>query len=248
MSFSPAIKILVTGDHEDLNSRFPSELGHRGQPLEWISIPVFSYERLQVDPDILKALDGDPPDWLIFTSQRSVGFWVDLLLEHGMSFPTQTQVAAIGQRTAEIANQEGFTPDFYPTEPGTEKFLEEFQDLLSNTYIKPYVFIPMAEGGRTTLRDELSNIGCRVKWVSLYRSVPKEDLLETVSQNDVDSADIILFTSPNSVDVFKSHFKIPKKVQVASIGRYTLEHLSKMGIKAERLPDGDFERIGELLC
>jgi uroporphyrinogen-III synthase len=240
------IRILVTGEHDDLDSRFPTELGHRGLPLEWVSVPVLNYERLPVDPELLKSLVESPPDWIIFTSQRGVKFWAELLLEAGVQFPIQTQVAAIGARTAEVANQEGFTPDFFPTEPGTEKFLEEFEDLLGNTSLKPTVLIPMAEGGRPTLREKLGDLGCKVNWVALYRSTPKENL--DVSATEVETADMILFTSPSSVEAFTKHFPIPENVRIGSIGRFTSDYLSKRGIESNQLPNGDFERIGEILC
>lgn len=170
-------------------------------------------------------------------------------MEHGIDFPMETQVACIGARTAELANADGFTPDFYPTEPGSEKFLEEFEDLLSNNSVKPRVFLPTAEGGRPLIRERLKELGCEVISVPLYRTLPREDLAREVTQDELKASTLILFTSPSSVDAFTQFFRIPEGVKVGSIGRFTSEHLTKVGIREHQvLPQGDFERIGELLC
>jgi len=249
MSSHSPIRIIVTGEHEDLDARFPSELGHRGMPLEWVSVPVLKFERLAVGEDVVRELVDNPVDWMIFTSQRSVKFWAEVLLEHGVDFPIQTQIACIGEKTAEVANQDGFTPDFYPTEPGTEKFLEEFEALVVTNSLKPRVFIPMAEAGRFKIRDHLRELGCEVRTLPLYRTLPREDISKFISQEEVSQSSMILFTSPSSVDAFVSQFSIPSDVRIGSIGKFTGDYLSKKGFSDYHLlPQGDFERIGEILC
>jgi uroporphyrinogen-III synthase len=248
MTSHAPIRILVTGEYEDLDSRFPSELGHNGTALEWVPLAVLRFERLPVSSDVIKRLIENPVDWILFTSQRSIHFWAELLMETGMDFPLETQVACIGEKTAEVANRDGFTPDFYPTEPGSEKFLEEFEALLGNNSVKPKVFIPMAEGARTTIRDRLQELGCEVTTVPLYRTLPREDLSRHMSQTEVEKSRLILFTSPSSVDAFTSCFTIPEETIIASLGKFTADYLTQKGFRGHRvLPEGDFERIGELL-
>jgi uroporphyrinogen-III synthase len=248
MTSHPPIRILVTGEYEDLDSRFPSELGHNGNALEWVPLAVLRFERLAVNSEIVKELVENPVDWIFFTSQRSVQFWAEVLMEQGVDFPLETQVACIGEKTAEAANRDGFTPDFYPTEPGTEKFLEEFEDLLGNNSVKPRIFIPMAEGARTTIRDRLRELGCDVTTVPLYRTLPREDLSRDMSQAEVEKSHLILFTSPSSVDAFTNCFTIPDEMLIGSLGKFTADYLTQKGFRGHRvLPEGDFERIGELL-
>lgn len=246
---SRVIRIVVTGEYEDLDSRFPVELGHLGKPLEWLPIKVLNFEKLPVDTEALKSRLEKAPDWILFTSQRSVRFWSELLMEAGIDFPIETQVACIGEKTAEAANQDGFTPDFYPTEPGTEKFLEEFSDLISNNSIKPTVLIPMAEGGRTLVAEKLSEWGCEVEILPLYRTTARDDIARDMTQEDLALSTLILFTSPTSVDAFLKAFSIPEGVKVAAIGKFTSDHLNQIGIKEHSiLPGSNFERVGELLC
>lgn len=243
-----SIRVLVTGDREDLETRLPSELGFNGLSLEWIPLPVLRFERLKVDEDQLRGWVAHPPDWIIFTSHRSVRFWSELLLEHGLDFPIETQVACIGERTAESANLDGFTPDFFPTEPGSEKFLEEFEHLLSNNTLKPQVLMPMAQDGRGLIPQRLQEVGCQVTTVPLYKTLPREDLGRTISQEEIQRASLLIFTSPSSVEAFTRNFKIPDEIQVACLGQFTANYLTERGIPNRILPAGDFERVGELLC
>lgn len=248
MPSSKPIRILITGEHDDLASRCPSQL-ETGETLEWVQLPVLQFERLPVAPELVERLVQKPMNWILFTSQRSVQFWSEVLLENGVEFPLETQVACIGEQTAEVANRDGFNADFYPTEPGTEAFLSEFEDLMSNNSDRPSVFIPMAEGGRTTIRDRLKELGCEVLSIPLYRSVPRKDLGTVLSEKELENFDLILFTSPSSFDAFSKAFRVPGEVKIASLGRYTAQHLIHKGLSDQKqLPDGDFQRIGEVLC
>ncbi|MBI4404801.1 MAG: uroporphyrinogen-III synthase [Deltaproteobacteria bacterium] len=241
-----SFRIVVTGNHDDLDSRFPKEIN--GRKCEWLSVPVLSFERLPVSAGLIDRLIQKPADWILFTSQRSVQFWAELLMAHGVELPVETQVACIGSRTAEAAKRDGFDPEFYPNDPGTEGFLKHFEKKIASQLAKPSIFIPMAEGGRPTIRERLAHLGCEVISVSLYRSVPREDISTLITQGTVDLADAVLFTSPLSATAFLKHFRIPPEVRVVSIGRYTFGHLKSVGLDSVKLPQGDFSRIGEVLC
>lgn len=243
------IRVIVTGETEDLDSRFPSELGYHGRPIEWVPVPVLEFERVSVDGEKLRDILALPPDWILFTSQRTVQFFADLLVQEGLDFPLETQVGCIGERTAEVAQMDGFTPDFYPVEPGSEKFLEEFEDLLSNNSIKPHVFIPIAERGRTLIADRLRELGCEVTSLPIYRSSPRKDIKKNLSEEELQSASLIIFTSPSSAEAFLAEFKIPEYVRVATLGSFTAHFLKSKGVENYRvLPQGNFENVAEVLC
>ncbi len=241
------LRILVTGEHEELSTDCPLTL-ESGRPLQWIQLPVLGFERLPIDPAFIQDVVKNPYQWILFTSQRSVRFWTEVLMENQLDFPTETQVACIGETTAQIAARDGFSPDFFPTEPGTEKFLEEFEHMISNTPEKPRVFIPMAEGGRTTIADRLEELECEVLTVPLYRSIPLDDIDKRITPEDLARIGVVLFTSPSSVDAFTSRLKVPSAAKIVAIGRYTRERLEKKGLESDRvLPGGDYSRIGEVL-
>lgn len=237
-----SLRVIVTGEHEGLPKYSD------GKPVEWKAIPVLDFQRLPVASDLLRRVEKEPFDWIVFSSPRAVRFWSETLLEHGMDFPIETQVACVGEETADAANWDGFTADFYPTEPGSEKFIEEFRDLVSNNATKPTVIIPMAEEGRPLLRESLAQMGCPVTAVPLYRTLLLENVAKNFDAKEFDSCQALLFTSPSSVDGFLKNFSLPKNVKIVAIGKFTAAYLKKKGIECGILPEGKFENIGEVLC
>jgi uroporphyrinogen-III synthase len=244
---SGRLRILVTGDREGSIESIPNL--ENPVDVEWISLPVLKFERLSVTQSVVDRTINDPFHWILFTSPRAVGFWNEVLLEAGVDFPVETQVACIGESTADRAQMDGYSPDFYPTEPGTEKFLEEFESLVATNTVKPNILIPMAEGGRTTLSEKLREMGCEVVVVPLYRTSKREDITERISEEELRKISAIVFTSPSSVDAFLSEFELPSHVKVVSIGSFTSLSLNEKGIVHRVLPGGDFSKlVGEVLC
>lgn len=238
-------RIIVTGEHKETS--LPTRLSD-GATLAWRSVPVLEFEKIPVEKKLVETLIKDPVDWIIFTSERSVRFWGEVLMEGGVDFPVKTQVACMGEHTAKTAELDGFAPDFYPTEHGSEKFLEEFESLLSNHPDKPSIFLPMAHRGRTTIRDRLVELGCKVTPVPLYRTLHRKDIANLLSSEELEKADLILFTSPSSFDAFTKSMTLPRGIKIAGLGRYTCSHLQAKGLTHVMLPEGDFQRIGEILC
>lgn len=241
-------KIIVTGEHNDSGNRYPSSDG-AGNTLLWQEVPVLEFERMPIENTVFDQIAQKPFDWIIFTSVRSVRFWTEALLESGIDFPIETQVACIGEITARAAEMDGYTPDFYPTEPGSESFLIEFEDMISNRSDKPSVLIPAALGGRTTISDRLRLLECSVTRLSIYKTNPRSDIQSHLTQKDLDEAALVLFTSPSSVDAVGALFDLHSKLKIGSMGSFTRDHLVKRGLSDVLiLPEGDFQRVGEILC
>ena len=239
-------QILVTGEHEELSRE---TFIYNGKKIEWTQVPVLRFERLPLEENTIQNIVKSKIEWLVFTSPRAVRFWSEILLEQGTDFPIETQIACIGKNTADYANYDGFTPDFFPKEPGTESFLEAFKDLLSNGIKKPKVLIPMAIDGRTQIAETLREIGCSVTILPIYKTLPSEDIPKVLSQDQIRSASLFLFTSPSSVDAVIKHFNIQSLLKTGAIGSYTADYMEKKGFgKVPVLPEGNFQRVGELLC
>src|SRR4051812_5678316 len=103
-------RVIVTGDRDDWT---PAEVG--GPTIHFKSVPVLEYERLPVKEELLERLmDQKPVEWIIFTSPRSVRFWSETLLEKGYELPVETRVACLGERTSQVAGEDGYTVDFCP--------------------------------------------------------------------------------------------------------------------------------------
>jgi len=241
------LKVLVTGENRDLEENIP--LGHLDADvsIQWVQWPVLEFKKLEVAKDVLTKVVEHPFEWIIFTSPRAVHFWTQTMVEAALDFPLETQVACIGESTSEVASGDGYTPDFYPTEPGSEKFLEEFEDLISNNTQKPTVLIPMAEGGRLKIAERLAELGCQVTVVPLYKTQTKSGLSSTVPGGTLNDISAVVFTSPSSVEAVLSAVSIPTSAKVIAIGSFTQDQLKKRGFESQLLPGSSFERIGEVL-
>jgi uroporphyrinogen-III synthase len=241
------IKILVTGENRDLEESVPGLILDSELALEWIQWPVLDFQKIEVSKDVLSKVTEKPFEWIVFTSPRAVHFWTETMVEGGLDFPLETQVACIGESTSDVASADGYTPDFYPTEPGSEVFLEEFEDLIKTNSQKPTVLIPMAEGGRLKIAERLAELGCAVTVVPLYRTRSRSHLATSIPGGSLEGISVVIFTSPSSVEAVLGAVQLPKEVKVVAIGAFTREHLKKRGIDSQLLPGSSFERIGELL-
>lgn len=224
-----AVKIVVTGSHEEWIAEAPTRTSG-GRPIAWVSADVLAYDRLPLDSELLKRVAETPFEWILFTSRRAVTFFAEALREADRVLPIETQVACIGERTADEASNVGFTPDFYPTTPGSEAFLEEFADLLSNRQERPTVFIPAAEGGRTLVPQKLREWGCGVTMATLYRTKPRPDAREQLDRAGLSDAAAVLFTSPSSVNAVLDATSLPPRAARFAIGAFTQSALEKRGL------------------
>ena len=240
-----SFRVLVTGDHDDLNTRYPVLQNNENveKRVDWVSLSVLDFERLPIEQSLLSRVCENPFEWILFTSPRAVTFWNEVLLEESVDFPIETQVACIGESTAEKAALDGYTPDFYPTESGSEGFLAEFESLVLTNERRPSIFIPMAESGRTLLKERLGELGCEVVTAPLYRTVPKTNLQAETPKELFQNLDALVFTSPSSAEAFLNAFTLPSLVPVISMGRFTSSFLDEKQIKHVRLPESNFEKL-----
>lgn len=249
MSAKKAYRIILTGDRDDLYSRVPLENPRDGVPLEWVQVPVLEFEKLPIEKEVLKEAVDNPFEWVLFTSSRAVKFFREEMDRHGFKMPPYTQVACIGEQTARVAAEYGFRPDFYPTQAGSEAFLDGFEQMWAENSRKPRILLPMAESGRATVRERLTDIGCCVLWIPMYRTKGRTDADQLLQSKDLNDAELVLFTSPSSVDAFLSSFSLPPGIRIGAIGSYTEASLKKRGLQDIRtLPEADFRKIDELLC
>ena len=223
------MKIVVTGTHEEWIAEAPTRTSG-GRPIAWSSAEVLAYERLPLDKTLLQRVADTPFEWILFTSRRAVEYFAAALREAHLVLPIETQVACIGERTAQEASDVGFTPDFYPTTPGSEAFLAEFQEILVLQQTRPTVIIPAAEGGRMLIPQQLREWGCAVTMAPLYRSQPRTDAAMQLSKAGIADAAAVLFTSPSSVNAVLDTTALPPNVANFAIGTFTQAALEKRGL------------------
>jgi uroporphyrinogen-III synthase len=94
----------------------------------------------------------------------------------------------------------------------------------------------------------LEALGCVVTSVSIYRTYASADWAEKAPPTDWESADLLVFTSPSSIDFFTEKHPIPRSVSIAAIGAFTEQRLKQEGLESVLLvPGGDLKRAPELL-
>ncbi len=215
--------------------------------LECESLPVLEFEEVPGDSPWAKDLPEDL-GWIVFTSPRGIRFFTGLMERERGVVPFQTQIACIGEKTMEAASEAGFEVDFYPTEMGSEGFLEEFGGLVGNNATKPRIILICAEEGRDLIGKGLREMGCIVEEKVLYRTLTRRDLANHLSSRKLGEFGAIVFTSPSSVEAVLSVAAIPEGMTVVSLGKFTSSYLGKRGFLNHKiLPEGDIHRIREVL-
>jgi len=151
------------------------------------SLPPGSWQ--PVDEAIAK-LEGY--DWIVFTSQTAVGFFVGRLPDGRLSSSMHAKVAAVGDTTARAIERKGGQVALVPADNRQEGLVEALGALVTGTR----VLLPLAAGGRTLLARSLRDGGCVVDVVTVYRTVPKADLPVPPQ------FDVAVFASPSALRAF----------------------------------------------
>ncbi|WP_026572281.1 uroporphyrinogen-III synthase [Bacillus sp. UNC438CL73TsuS30] len=153
--------------------------------------PIESNQRLQA---CLKALDTY--DWIIFTSNVTVEIFFSFLPGQ-QSLP---KIAVIGKKNAEGLAAKGLAAEFVPSAFVAETFVEEFLPI-----VRPglRVLIPKGNLARDYIATSLRNAGAIVDEVVIYETfMPEENQMKLANMLTEKQLDILLFTSPSTVDNF----------------------------------------------
>ncbi len=154
-------------------------------------------------------------DWLILTSVNGVRFlWKRLAaLDLDERLPEQVQVAAIGPATAAALRERGVEPALVPETFVAEGLLAALTDVDGQRFL-----LARADRARPLLREGLRRRGARVDEIVAYRT------LVTPPAAPPPPADVVLFTSPSTVQGFVAALRgerLPAAVVVACIGPIT---------------------------
>ncbi|HVE73279.1 MAG TPA: uroporphyrinogen-III C-methyltransferase [Thermoanaerobaculia bacterium] len=187
-----------------------------------------------VPPESWESLDAaitSHYDWLVFTSANGVSSFFGRLTAMGKDARALagTQVAAVGQLTANHLLARGIHPDVMP-----ERFIStELLPLLPADQTGIRTAVVRAEEGRDELLDELRRRGGTVHLAVAYRTVAADiDVDELRALIEQDAVDVITFTSASTVDNFFAKLT-PGRALLASIGPATSDAIRKHG----RQPD-----------
>ena len=183
------------------------------------------------------AADLGSYDLVIFTSANGVRWFVDRLDEAGADVAALAgrELVAIGPATAAALNVRGLDAAVVPDDYVAEGVLAALA-AGGRSLEGARVLIPRAREARATLPDGLRERGARVDVLTVYETVPAEEL--TVPVGEVIAADYITFTSSSTVTAFvglvggEPALAVQRLagVRLASIGPVTSRTLESHGL------------------
>jgi uroporphyrinogen-III synthase len=131
-------------------------------------------------------------DWIVFTSQTAVAFFVRRLQTGRFPSDLRAKIAAVGKSTAQSIERLGGNVALVPEDNRQEGLALALGALPAGTR----VLFPLAAGGRTLLVQVLRDQGCIVDTVTIYRTEPKPDLSPPPEFN------VAVFASPSALRAF----------------------------------------------
>ncbi|QAA22027.1 uroporphyrinogen-III synthase [Sporolactobacillus terrae] len=231
-------QVLVTRATSQCGSLCEHIRRYGGEPLP---VPLVAYRRVSFShTERMKWLQAvQHSDWLIFTSQNSLDFFMDLLDQsdrmHGV------KIAAVGKKTGERLEAYGLHADFIPKPYTGQALLEAFRN---GRLAAEQVAIPHGSLSNRTLLNGFNHLGIKVASRVLYQTIADQ-----ASQKQLEEAAVsnrlsaITFASPSAVHFFTE--LLPEKrwrsalnrCVVAVIGKTTADSLEKLGVVADVVPE-----------
>jgi len=178
--------------------------------------------------------DPGPSDWIFFTSQHAVSFYLSgRKAFHIPSYPN-TRWAALGPGTAQALRDQHFEPDFTGTGHPTAT-AQSFRTLASGKV----VLFPAAVRSRESIRKIIAKTAARIIYLPVYENSPRLDF-------QILTSDLYIFTSPMNVEAFGGKYRLDKKTCIA-IGESTMTALQKAGVEEAYLsPEPNEKQLAQL--
>jgi uroporphyrinogen-III synthase len=164
-----------------------------------VEIPLIAFRPTEDHQQLQDAFNKlDTYDWIIFTSNVTVETFFSFIKKEDMrKFP---KVAVIGKKTAEVLKEMGVQPDFVPSAYVAESFVDEFTPYIQRG---TSVLLPKGNLAREYIALKLAEHGAIVDEAVIYETyLPDESRSKLVHMLEAKQLDILLFTSPSTVDHF----------------------------------------------
>lgn len=195
-----------------------------------VCVPLLTF-RLPSDRTSFEQAMGkfDSYKWIIFTSQNAVRYFLSMSQLDSKNLQNH-KIAAIGEKTEKLLDEQGVTVDFTPSEYVAETFVEQFSSVIKDN---EKALLPHGNLARDVIPDGLLQHGKRVDSVVVYETLAntgeKQKLTRLIQQNDID---IVTFTSSSTVDFFftmiGNEVSDLSRIQFACIGPITARTLGEV--------------------
>ena len=175
--------------------------------------------------------------WIVFTSANGVRFFGQQLRRAGRTeLPSSLRVAAIGPATADELERSGLTVDLIAADSRSEGLAAALGPRIS---AGERVLVVRPDVARPVLVDAFSAIGALAEDVSFYRNVSAPGIEALLEQACSESFDVILFSSPSSLErLLEAAASKPERLRAAlartrllALGPVTAEALRRAGFE-----------------
>ena len=229
-----------------VTTRARSGGGDLANKLSTLGAKVIEFPTIRIVPTPMKDLEERLKgirgyNYLIFTSQNTVGLFFEKLFDMGMDVRMLLgiQIVAIGQATARALKQYGIRADLIPEHYVAESIGELLVPKLKGG---ERILFPKGAKSRNLLEGMLNQVA-QVETVTLYEnhmeSIEKEPLMAAINAQQVD---YITFTSSSTVNHFLSlvgreHLSKINEAKLIAIGDTTAETMMENGLKVYGKPE-----------
>ena len=205
-----------------------------------IEIPLIAFRPIEINQRLQTAMDNiDTYDWIIFTSNVTVEtFFSFKKIEEFVVFP---KIAVIGKKTEEVLNEQGLKAEFVPSAYVAEVFVEEFLPFVAKG---SKILLPKGNLAREYISSSLIKNGAHVDEIVIYETyMPNESREKLAKMLSADELDILMFTSPSTVDHFMSvvqEYKLESHLEncvIGCIGPVTEKKLLSYGLPVHAAPE-----------
>jgi hydroxymethylbilane synthase len=164
----------------------------------------------QVDFNLPQAVN-----WLFFSSKNGVKYFFNTTIQQFSN--SSIKLAAINQGTAQAIYELGLPVDFIGQGSDLQKIATDFDEVATGK-----IFFPQAKKSMQSIQKNLIN-NTDIESLVVYENQPLQNI-------EKQEAEILIFTSPMSVEAYFSKFKLDENQRVISIGKTTSKKLQDFSV------------------
>jgi hydroxymethylbilane synthase len=165
-----------------------------------------------LDPFILRNLD-----WVFFSSKNAIEYFFRLEPQ----LPKKVKFGVLGRGSEDALRMHGKIAHFNGEEHGidTKDIAKEFSNIANGSN----VLFPSAKGSLKTIQKALSR-DTKIIELTVYETVSQENIAPSY-------AEVLIFTSPSTVDSYFAENLLEPDQQVICIGKTTGQKFDEMGVE-----------------
>lgn len=179
-------------------------------------------------------------DWIVFTSPNGVKAFINNVKSLNIKL-TNTKIAVVGKKTAQVASVLGLNVDLIPDEFTAGCLAER---LAENGTKRGSILLPLGNLAKSDIEVLLNNAGFQTTRINVYSTVINGEIQQELQKLVQDQTiDVVTFASPSAINFFLSmtnHLDLNdfwKRSVVACIGKVSANYARKNGLNPQIVPN-----------